>query len=176
MLKAVDDMPFHPLTDPGEADLRAYRNALGRYPTGVAIVIAGGGGYQPVGITINSFASVSLDPPLVLWSVERSSSAVDAFTHAPGFTISILAADQGAIARQFATSKHSPAERLIGAPLADGPGGVPMVEDAAARFDCHLEATFPGGDHVIIVGRVHHFDYDDGQTLLFQDGGFGAAG
>ena len=165
-------MQTHQLETHDENDRRAFRNALGRYATGVTVVMAGGGGHDPVGITVNSFASVSLDPPLILWSVERDSTGVHTFTHAPDFTVSVLGADQGEVAMQFADSKTEAADRLSGAPLESGPGPVPLIAGAPAWFHCRLEATFPGGDHTVILGRVTAFSYSDGPTLLFHDGAF----
>lgn len=156
-----------------EEDRRALRDALGRYATGVTVVIAGGGGYRAAGITVNSFASVSLEPPLVLWSVERSSSAFQTFVEAPKFTVSVLASEQQDIALRFADANTHPNDRLTGAPLETAEGGLPLIARAAASFDCRLEATYPGGDHVIVLGRVGRVTRREGATLLFHDGAFG---
>jgi len=160
-------------------DTRAFRNALGCFPTGVAVVTAArSGGLQderaPMGITVNSFASVSLDPPLVLWCVDRRSDRFETFTTAPGFTISILdAAHRGVSARLARPRAH----RLDGIALLPTELGPPALAEALAVFECGRECVHPGGDHVIIVGRVLRFSHRAaGAPLVFFRGGYGTVG
>jgi flavin reductase (DIM6/NTAB) family NADH-FMN oxidoreductase RutF len=130
---------------------RQFRNALGSYATGVAIVTArdGNGGF--VGMTINSFASVSLDPPLVLWSVQLNSPSSAAFRQAERFAVSILCTEHQALAKRFASNE---ADRFADAPMRRSPSGLPVVENALTVFDCRTVARYAGGDHEILVGHV----------------------
>jgi len=150
-------------------DARAFRDTLGRYATGVALVMARGPDGSTAGMTINSFASVSLDPPLVLWSMRSDTASAAIFREAPGFTVSILGADHEAVARRCA---RTDGEKLDGLELAAAPSGSPRLDDAAAWFDCDTWAIYPGGDHDIFVGRVASFGARLGATLTFQDGRF----
>lgn len=133
---------------------REYRDALGLYPTGVALVTLLHDGSARA-MTINSFASVSLEPPLVLWSVARDSLRYRLFRDAEVFAINILAADQEALATACAQSDDLEA---AGAAWTEGEGGAPLVNGAVARLECVRDAVHPGGDHDIIIGRVTAFD------------------
>ncbi len=150
-------------------DTRELRGALGTFATGVTVVTtmtAEG----PVGITANSFASVSLDPPLVLWSPARSSKRFRHFARAGFYSIHVLAAEQRDLCARF-TRFDTGFEGLGWTPNNEG---APMLSGALARFDCALEATYPGGDHDIVLGRVIRVDYKStGEPLLFHSGQFG---
>ena len=154
---------FAPDTDP-----RAFRNALGRFATGVALVtVAAPQG--PVGFLVNSFASVSMDPPLVLWSPAKSSSRFAHFETAQHYSIHILRDDHSEWLPRFARD---------GAGFADfpheiTPEGVPVIPSALARFDCERHAAHDGGDHLIIVGRVLRAAATDGAPLVFSQGRYG---
>ena len=150
-------------------DARGFRDALGRYATGVALVITRDPGGGVAGMTINSFASVSLDPPLVLWSMRRDSASAAIFRAAPGFTVSILGADHEDIARRCARSDCG---KLDGADLVDAASGLPRLNDAIVWFDCATWAQHPGGDHDIFIGEVRDFGSRPGPTLMFHDGRF----
>jgi flavin reductase (DIM6/NTAB) family NADH-FMN oxidoreductase RutF len=154
---------------PPSFDARGFRDALGRYATGVALVLARADGRPLVGMTINSFASVSLDPPLVLWSMRRDSSSAEAFRAAGAFTVSILAAEHEEIARRCA---RTDCEKLESLDLVEAASGQPRLADAVVWFDCTVWAAHPGGDHDIFVGQVRGFGTRPGATLLFQDGRF----
>jgi flavin reductase (DIM6/NTAB) family NADH-FMN oxidoreductase RutF len=165
--KLVSEIGYTP--DPN--NLRTFRNALGRYATGVTIVTAreaGGGG--PVGITANSFASVSLDPPLVLWSAARSSLRHAHFSVASAFAIHVLGAEQAELATRFSRN---------GADFTDtdfraNAQGVPLLPGCLARFECLTETRHEGGDHTIIIGRVTHFTLGaETVPLIFAQGRFG---
>lgn len=135
-------------------NLRAYRNALGSFPTGVVVVTAQSADSLPMGITVNSFASVSLDPPLVSWCADRRSARFQTFATATGFTISVLGAThQGVSARLARPGAH----RLDGIALKPTKLGAPALAEAIAVFECTREAIYPGGDHQILVGRVQRF-------------------
>lgn len=159
-------------SDPA-ADPRAFRNALGQYGTGVAVITALAGD-RPVGMTVNSFAAVSLDPPLVLWSVRNDSGRAGAFLEAEGFTVNVLASDQVAVAGAVAATRTegSAFDEFAWAP---GRGGVPLVEGALARLECTLHAVLDGGDHRILVGRVEQCSVAEAEPLLFVQGGYATA-
>ncbi len=158
--------------NPAPTDTRALRNALGRFATGVAIVTAIDRDGNPVGLTVNSFSAVSLDPPLVLWCLDNGSHNLEAFRHASHHAIHILAADQQDLSNRFATW---PADRFAGLPWQRGIGGAPLLPGAAAQFECALEAVYPGGDHQILLGRVLRFRWSERTPLLFCRGKLGAA-
>lgn len=160
----MNDAGFAP-----ETDARAFRDALGRFATGVTVITTNGPD-GPAGFTANSFAALSLDPPLVLWSPAKSSSRFAIFANAPAFSIHVLAAGQADLGARFIRG---------GAGFADlahhtSPQGVPQIADTLARFDCTLHATHDGGDHVIVVGLVTHVTYTTGAPLVFSQGGYGS--
>ena len=151
---------------------RELRDALGRFATGVTVVTtmtdAG-----PLGITANSFASVSLRPPLVLWSPARKSKRFPAFEAAGYFAIHVLSAGQQALAERFAAPLATGWGEIAYAP---GIGGVPLLDGCAARFECRHEARYEGGDHLIVVGEVLRLVEEDVPPLLFYRGGYSGFG
>ncbi|MCE6953298.1 flavin reductase family protein [Cereibacter sphaeroides] len=151
-----------------DADARAFRDALGRFATGVTVVtiLAESG---PMGMTANSFASVSLDPPLVLWSPARASSRFDLFAGAEHFAIHVLAAEQAELAGRFTRGGGG----FDGLSYRSGHEGVPLLPLPLARFDCRRAAIHDGGDHAIVVGRVLRASMRPGEPLLFSQGRFG---
>ncbi|MEL6601374.1 MAG: flavin reductase family protein [Pseudomonadota bacterium] len=152
-----------------EFDQRSFRDAMGAYPTGVTVITALAAG-RPIGITANSFASLSLDPPLVLWSPARQSARCAAFIAAERFTIHILAAGQRVLAQGFAESGDAP---FAAADWAPGPEGVPELAGCAAVLRCVRHGTYPGGDHEIVVGRVAKLTHDPARApLVFHRGDY----
>lgn len=130
---------------------RAFRQALGEFATGVAIVTARGKGEDLIGMTMSSFNTVSLDPPLVLFSVDRKAKSLPAMQDAKGFAVNILARDQEGISNQFAralTNKWDQVKTTVGHAEA------PLISGALAHFECEPYANYDGGDHVIFVVRV----------------------
>lgn len=152
-----------------EADGRAFRRALGSFATGVTVVTARAAGGAPAGITANSFASVSLDPALVLWSPKRASRRFATFAEAPGFAVHVLARGQQELCDRFVRSQDAFGE----VPWHEGPEGLPLLEGCLARFLCRREAVLDGGDHAIILGRVWQAARRDGEPLVFQGGAYG---
>lgn len=148
---------------------RLFRNALGCFGTGVCVVTAATSS-GPIGLTINSFASVSLDPPLILWSLDRASDRMEAFQIVDQFAVNILKDSQKELASRLAKKgAHAVPEDS----LDPGPYDVPIIHDALAHFICKVEARHDGGDHVIFIGRVEKFHYEDqGRPLLYYRGGF----
>lgn len=154
--------PFCPKTNP-----RAFRAALGRFATGVTIVTAHENGV-PIGITANSFASVSLVPPLVLWSPAKASARHDAFVAAKDFNIHILGEDQLATCNAFVRSRHG----FEDVPHTIAANGQPQIPGCIAVFECTQSAVHSAGDHSIIVGRVTRAFQQPGAALVFRDGAF----
>jgi len=134
-------------------DSRAFRNALGCFPTGVAVVTAAGSDSH-FGITVNSFTSVSLDPPLLLWCMDRRSRRHDVFAKASGFTVSILGTDHKEVSSRLARpGEHS----LDDIALIETQLGPPALADSLAVFECAVEKMVEAGDHTILLGRVLRF-------------------
>jgi len=152
-------------------DTRAFRYALGCFPTGVTVVTVGAGAAH-IGMTVNSFASVSLDPPLVLWCMDLRSSHYQAFTKAKNFTISMLGSKHETVSVRLA----KPGEHdLGGLELTPTENGPPGLADALAVLECVREKEHEAGDHTIIVGRVLRFSWHKtGAPLVFFRGRYGA--
>lgn len=160
----------------GQTDIApaALRQVLGSYATGVAVVSTRAADGRPVGLTINSFASLSLQPALVLWSLVNHSPSLAVFEQAPHFAISVLAHDQQALARRFATP--GVADKFDGVALREAPEGVPVIEGALATLVCQRDSSTPAGDHLLFVGRVLRMHRGEGEPLVFQGGRFVALG
>jgi 3-hydroxy-9,10-secoandrosta-1,3,5(10)-triene-9,17-dione monooxygenase reductase component len=153
-------------------DSNRFRQALGAFTTGVTIVTTVDQAGGDVGVTANSFNSVSLSPPMVLWSLGRNSSNIAAFLAAPHFAVHILATDQHALATRFATKNI---DRFSGLDLQRGVGAVALLRDCAARFECRTAFQYEGGDHVIFVGEVLNFEHCEHEPLVYKRGRFGMA-
>lgn len=149
-------------------DPRILRNAFGCYATGVVVVTCFDDERQPLGMTINSFASLSLDPPLLLWSIANSSRNLAAFRDCGQFAIHVLHAGQQALARQFASREP---DRFAGLGT-QVDGEAPLLDDFHARFICTSEAQHPGGDHTILVGRIIDAQTREVPALRFYRGQF----
>jgi 3-hydroxy-9,10-secoandrosta-1,3,5(10)-triene-9,17-dione monooxygenase reductase component len=152
-------------------DPKAFRQALGAFATGVTIVTTRHEQVD-VGITANSFNSVSLDPPMVLWSLSRKALSLPAFQGNPHFAVHILASDQEDLSRRFASQG---ADKFAGLTIERGPGNVPMLEGCSARFQCRTTFTHDGGDHVIFVGQVLAFDSAQRPPLVYHAGRYALA-
>ncbi len=153
-----------------EPDSAAFRAVLGHFATGVTIVTALDGD-EPVGMACNSFASVSLDPPLVMFCAAKSSTTWPRIQHAGHFAVNVLGEDGEAMCRVFATKG---ADRFSAVTHHRAVTGAPVLADALAYIDCETEAEHDAGDHVIVVGRVVELGYaTEGKPLLFYRGGYG---
>jgi 4-hydroxyphenylacetate 3-hydroxylase, reductase component len=156
-------------------DVKALRNALGRFTTGVTIATCRDGQGQAVGLTANSFNSLSLDPPLVLWSLRSASPALPAFQQASHFAINVLAEAQVHLSRRFAGAvpdrlASTVSDRFAEGQWADGAGGAPVLAGCAAVFECALYSQHTVGDHVLFIGRVEHLYEAALSPLVFQAG------
>jgi flavin reductase (DIM6/NTAB) family NADH-FMN oxidoreductase RutF len=145
-----------------------FRSVMGHFATGITVVASRGADGKPVGLTVNAFTSVSLDPPLVLVCVHKQAEGHDAILAAGHFGVSILAEDQGDIAMVF--SQEDPVSRFEGVQVRDGPLGSPILQGALAWIECRIEEVFPGGDHSIVLGRVVGCEAGDGEPVLFFRG------
>jgi flavin reductase (DIM6/NTAB) family NADH-FMN oxidoreductase RutF len=149
---------------------QALRSALGLFATGVTIVTTRSTDGSMIGLTANSFNSVSLTPPLVLWSLGLKSGSLQAFLQAKHYAIHVLAVEQQSWAERFASKA---VDRFDGLALSDGLGGVPLLAGCAAVFECTNKSQYPEGDHVILVGEVLACQHDATRSpLLFHGGKF----
>lgn len=152
-------------------DSRAFRDALGHFATGVAVVSAAGEA-GPVGLTINSFASVSLEPPLILWSLDKGSDRFGALMKASQFAVNMLGGEARDLAQLLARKGQS---GLGGETVRMSARGLPLLACAIAHFECSVEHRYEGGDHVIFVGRVLAFDHTShSDPLIYYRGRYRA--
>lgn len=159
-----------PPVTPVAQDPAEYRKALSCFATGVTVVTAR---WQDAdwGMTCNSFSSVSLEPRLVLWSIRKAASSLEAFTRSGGFTVSVLSQPQQALARQFATGDM--ASRFAGVSAQRLESERLRLSDALAWFDCTLHQLVDAGDHHIVIGQVQQFGWQDTAALAFWRSQFG---
>lgn len=155
-----------PATDPV-----AYRRSLGQFATGVTVITARAGEMR-VGMTANSFSSVSLDPPLVLWSIKQTSTSFNAFKAATHFVVNVLSIDQHHLSGHFG---RSDADKFAGIGWSEGIDGAPLLHGVVATFECEKIAEFEGGDHLIMLGKVLRFSRYDREALLFVQGKYAVA-
>lgn len=155
--------------DPGgsEEARRAFRDTLGHFATGVACMTTRAERGDPVGITVSSFNSLSLDPPLILWSFGKTSASFACFQVGQAFAVNVLSAEQESVARNFA---RAGGDKFAGVDLHTGLGGVPLLAGCVVYFECTVDARYPGGDHDIIVGRVRRIFNIGKHPLLFHVG------
>jgi 3-hydroxy-9,10-secoandrosta-1,3,5(10)-triene-9,17-dione monooxygenase reductase component len=149
---------------------REFRNALGAFATGVTVITTRDVGGADVGMTANSFNSVSLDPPMILWSIGKNSTNLDSFMQAERFAVHVLAMDQEKLSGKFA---RQGTDKFAGVAIERGISEVPLLVGAAARFQCRTAFRHEAGDHYIIVGEVEEFDHDGHAPLAFHSGGYG---
>ncbi len=145
-------------------DQSAFRKALSCFPTGIGVATTVSADGQPQGMTISSFNSVSMNPPLVLWSIGLEAACLDYFRQAKDFAINILAADQKPVSRKFAQTKQN---RFSGLDWHLSPNGLPLLDGAAATLSCRVWNRYPGGDHEIIVGEVYELTSSDKTPLIY---------
>ena len=144
-----------------------FRKTLGQFATGVTIVTTLDKGAAPVGITCSSFNSLSMDPPMILWSLAKSAYSLPAFEHAKYFNVHVLSADQGQMSNNFSRSGNN---KFSGVDYAKGLGDIPVLKGYAALFECETAHHYDGGDHVIIVGTVVAFRRKNKTPLVFHGG------
>ena len=147
--------------------MRSLRDALGRFATGVAVVTTALPGGERTGVTVNSFASVSLDPALVLWCLSAGAPSAPMFRRAGRFAVNVLASGQGELSQRFA--RPAP-DKFAGVETRPAPGGLPALTGAVAFFACRTVTEYAAGDHRVFVGEVEHFQWHDGEPLIFHGG------
>lgn len=148
-------------------DAKALRGALGRYATGVTITTCRAADGQPVGLTVNSFGALSLEPPLVMWALRTASPALPAFRQASHFAVNVLAEAQIELSRRFASPVH---DRFAEGDWRKGHGGAPVLAGCCATLECATERELSLGDHVLFVGRVLALAEAPLPPLVFQGG------
>lgn len=156
-----------------EIDERAFRDVLGCFATGVTVITTLDGGGAPVGLVVNSFSSVSLDPPLILWSISLNAPSLVCFREHRGFAVNIMGADAKEETLNFARPSEN---KFAGVDWRPGFAGVPLLGSALATIECCTTHRMPGGDHEVHFGRVKGFAMQDGDPLLFHRGRFAEIG
>ncbi len=149
------------------------RRALGNFVTGVTVVTTRNASGELAGLTVNSFSSLSLAPPLIMWSLALSSASFGAFKACTHFTVNVLAEDQRLVAERFA---RSGGDKFSGLAVRESIPGVPMLDGVAASFTCRTASRYPGGDHVILIGEVLTYQHSDRAPLLYAHGRYGRLG
>ena len=153
-------------------DPQAFRAALGTFTTGVTIITTHAEDGSPVGITANSFNSVSLNPPLVLWSLSKQARSLPVFSSGKHWNVHVLSTEQETLSGRFATQGE---DKFAEIALDNGVSAAPLLQDCTARFQCRTAFQYEGGDHVIFVGEVLAFDHSDRAPLAFQSGQYALA-
>ena len=161
----MSDSPNH--AGQGVFDARDFRNALGTFATGVTIVTTRSVDGNPIGVTCNSFGSVSLTPPLILWSLSVYSPNLQVFLQAKHFAVNVLAHDQVELSRRFSQPME---DRFAGVARSAGEDGIPLIANVAAQLECRNEARHYSGDHAILIGHVLRYVYRDVAPLVFWRG------
>jgi len=150
-------------------DPRDFRNALGQFPTGVTVITTRSESSAPVGVTASSFNTVSLDPPLVLWSIDKSSSSLNDFSRYGYYAVNVLAEGQESLSNNFAKTSE---DKFANVDFESGSHDLPLLPEVAAQFQCSLEHEYDGGDHIIMVGRVIEYKNLEKAPLVFHGGGY----
>ena len=153
-------------------DSRELRNVLGCFGTGVTVVTTLDKNGQKVGLTANSFSSVSLDPPIVLWSLSKQSKSVNAFMQSSRFVINVLSMEQLPLSKQFSQPLD---DRFIGVSSSEGLGSLPVLNDCAANIECRAVSSQEVGDHILFLGQIERYNYLEKETLLFCNGAYAKA-
>ncbi len=148
---------------------RRFRNALGMFATGITVVTARTPAGEPIGLTVNSFNSVSLDPPLIVWSLSNDLPGRALFEACEYYAINVLAEDQIELSQRFASRAG---DRFSGLEFEQGVGGVPLLKGCCARFECRNTVRHAGGDHVVFISEVVGFDREERLPLLYFSGAY----
>ncbi|MDG2186783.1 MAG: flavin reductase family protein [Hyphomicrobiales bacterium] len=143
------------------------RNALGCYATGVTIITTSDQHLKPVGLTINSFTSLSLDPPLIMWGISKNTPSIEAFKYRKLFAVNILTNEQSELLKIFSTPSI---DKFKEVPWEMNDKKLPIIKDCVANFECTTHSVFPGGDHDIFVGKVIEYYYNNKKPLILSRG------
>lgn len=150
-------------------DQREFRNALGNFATGVTVVTTKSKKGEYIGVTANSFASVSMDPPMVLWSLDKRSLSLTDYQESGFYAVNVLSDKQLELSNQFA---RQGGDKFEGVDFVEGLAGCPLIKDTIAKFQCKVVHQYEGGDHIILVAQVIDFDKTDDDGLLFYKGNY----
>ncbi|WP_062310748.1 flavin reductase family protein [Polynucleobacter sinensis] len=153
-------------------DSRELRNVLGCFGTGVTVVTTVANSGERIGLTANSFSSVSLDPPIVLWSLGKQSRNLSVFQESGRFVINVLGVDQLHLSNQFAKPSD---DRFAGVEHSAGLGGLPVIHGCAANIECETLSAQEVGDHILFLGKIVRYSYLKKDTLLFCNGAYAKA-
>jgi len=148
---------------------KRFREICGSFTTGVTVVTTKDERGNPVGMTANSFTSLSLDPPLILFNIDKGASLYETFMKTDSLAINILSKEQQSLSKQFASSGI---DRFDGVQYCKDKTGAPILSGVLAYFDCEIEHRYDGGDHTIIIGKVVSGDSEDGEPLVFYKGNY----
>lgn len=163
----MDNLEGIGMLDATEDFTRQLRDAFGCFASGVTVVTLRDASGEPTGITVNSFSSLSLDPPLLMFSVGSQQVSCRWFEAEEHFAVNVLAAHQESVAWQFARPLK---DKFSGVPQREGANGLPVIEGALASFECRKWRILEGGDHMIVIGEITGFSADGGDPLLFFRG------
>lgn len=155
------------MLDTMQFDTRALRDAFGCFASGITVVTMRDHGGLPTGVTVSSFSSLSLEPPLCVFSLIRTQVSCRWIEAREAFTVNILGAEQSETAVQFATPSE---DKFAGVRWTEGRNGMPVIDGSLAHFECCKWATYDGGDHVLIVGEITHFARTEGTPLIYRSG------
>jgi flavin reductase (DIM6/NTAB) family NADH-FMN oxidoreductase RutF len=161
---------LHSTGELGAVDPATFRSVLGRFVTGVTIMTTRCPRNAIAGVTVSSFNTLSLDPPLILWSLALTAPSLAVFRDAKRFAVNILSDDQSAVAMQFA--RHA-SDKFVGIETIAGLGAVPLIVGAVAHLECDVEQRYPGGDHELIIGRIRRAFASHRTPLVYGHGKFG---
>ena len=151
-------------------DVRDFRRALSQFPTGVTVITTNDEQGRPVGVTASSFNSVSVEPPLILWSIDKGAHSLGVFENSEHFAVNVLSRNQVDVSNRFASRGEDKFKDVI---YSKGVGGSPLLNDYSAQFECKTWAVYDGGDHLILVGEVLDYRYNDSNLpLVFARGSY----
>lgn len=153
-------------------DARELRNCFGKFATGITVITALDPDGAKIGLTVNSFSSLSLDPPMILWSLDNRSHNLDALKKASHFSVNVLASDQMDISNNFASRAEDKFEDID---ITQGKSGIPLLKGTVAHLECKNVQQIDGGDHLVFIGEVEHFDVTDKKPLLYANGQYAVA-
>lgn len=153
-------------------DPRDLRNCYGKFATGITVITALVNDGTKIGITVNSFSSLSIDPPMILWSLDNRSHNLEQLKNATHFAVNVLASDQIDLSNNFASKEE---DKFADVKTVTGKCGLPLLTETVAHLECKNVHQYPGGDHTIFVGEVEHFEISDKKPLLYANGQYGLA-
>lgn len=150
-----------------DINVRELRNCFGKFATGITVITTVAPDGTKIGLTVNSFSSLSLDPPMILWSLDKKSKNLDALVEASHFAVNVLASDQMDISNNFARTSE---DKFDDIEVIDGKCGIPLLAGTVAHLECRKVTTYEGGDHIIFIGEVEYFDMTNRKPLLYTNG------